>query len=191
MGTRRSGDICAHPFPRPSPRESSGMKAKRDVPGVLEMLTFTKVQGSGLPRGAPALLSPRGPPEVLVCSGAPQMPPQLLAHPSGCCRELSLSPSRPPSRSRSSNSWMVASANWPLRLSKVGGGHECPVPLPHSHPQPHPCRRVGTGPGWEDGVTRGRVYFLRSHCPVCPMCCPPRGRDGASCVTMWLCRPQP
>ncbi|KAM9222595.1 unconventional myosin-XV [Leptosomus discolor] len=45
---------------------SCGTKAKKDVPDVLEMLTFTKVRGGGVPRGDAAFPSPVGPPEVLI-----------------------------------------------------------------------------------------------------------------------------
>ncbi|KAF1397876.1 Unconventional myosin-XV, partial [Spheniscus humboldti] len=41
-GTPHGGDTHAHLLPRPSPRDSCRMKVKRDVPDVLEMLTFTK-----------------------------------------------------------------------------------------------------------------------------------------------------
>lgn len=56
------------------------------------------------------------------------MTPQCTPHPSGCSRLLMLSFLRPPSRSHSLNSWMVASANWPRRRSKVGKWHQHPVP---------------------------------------------------------------
>ncbi|KAM9598867.1 LOW QUALITY PROTEIN: unconventional myosin-XV [Morphnus guianensis] len=46
--------------------DSCGTKAKREVPDVLEMLMFTKVRGSEVPRGAPALSSPTPIQESLI-----------------------------------------------------------------------------------------------------------------------------
>lgn len=199
MGTPHGGDTRAHLLLCPSPRDSGGTKAKRDVPDVLEVLMFTKVRGSRVYWGVPAVTrgSLRDPG---VLSSSPNATPTPIPPLWLFLGSDTLPPQTPIQESLIE---FVDGGTSKLATEAFQGTWGTQVPHPPAPwPPPAPSSEEGgTGPGRADGVAWGgcsssspsapRVMAWEPRMLPPPRGVCPQGGDRVSCVTAWLCHPQP